>query len=92
MLGVVSVPYGPSCNICNIAALDKHVSILYVGIMKPYLTANEVARLLSVDRATVTRWIRRGLIRGVHRPQGTRNWRIPLATYQTLVQHKDESR
>jgi excisionase family DNA binding protein len=79
-----------SCNICNIAALDKGTSIYYVGFMKPYLTANEVARLLKVDRATVTRWIRRGIISGVHRPRGTRNWRIPIAAYQVLVQQMNE--
>ncbi len=58
--------------------------------MKPYLTANELARLLIVDRATVTRWIKRGVISGVHRPSGTRNWRIPLSAFEGLVQHKDE--
>lgn len=89
---MVFLPHGQSCNICNIAPLDKRVSILYVGIMKPYLTANEVARLISVDRATVTRWIRRGVLKGAHRPHGTHNWRIPLATYQALVQHMHESR
>jgi excisionase family DNA binding protein len=59
--------------------------------MKSFLTANELARLLNVDRATVTRWIRRGIISGVHRPKGTRNWRIPLVAYQALVQYKYES-
>lgn len=60
--------------------------------MKPYLTANELARLLSVDRATITRWIKRGLITGVQRIPGTRNWRIPIGAYQTLTQHIHESR
>ncbi len=82
----------PPCNICNIAPLDRGISILYIDSMKSFLTANELARLLNVDRATVTRWIRRGIIPGVHRVHGTRNWRIPFVAYQTLAQHKHESR
>jgi len=53
-------------------------------MMKLYFTANEVAKLLSVDRATVIRWIRKGIITGAQRPFGTRNWRIPLASYEAL--------
>jgi excisionase family DNA binding protein len=60
--------------------------------MKLHFTANEVAKLAGVDRATVTRWIKRGLLPGVHRPVGTRNWRIPLTAYESFVKHKDESR
>ncbi len=58
--------------------------------MKPYLNAAEVARLLDIDRATVTRWIRKGMIKGVQRPEGAGQWRIPLSSYAALV--KDESR
>ncbi len=57
--------------------------------MKLYVNASEVARILDVDRATITRWIRRGIIKGVRRPSGTRQWRIPLSAYTTLT--KDES-
>jgi len=58
--------------------------ILYYGCMKAYLNAAEVAKLLSVDRATVTRWIKRGVIKDAIRPGGTQNWRIPLSSYQEL--------
>ena len=53
--------------------------------MKLFLNASEVAKLLKVDRATVTRWVKKGLIKGVIRPKGARMWRIPLASYQDLL-------
>ena len=53
--------------------------------MKQYLNAAEVAKLLGVDRATVSRWIRKGLISGVQRPNGSQQWRIPLASYEELI-------
>jgi len=64
--------------------------VLYRENMKPYLNAAEVARLLDIDRATVTRWIRKGMIKGVQRPEGVGQWRIPLSSCAALV--KDESR
>ncbi len=54
-------------------------------IMKAYLNALEVARLLKVDRATVSRWAKRGVIKGAIRPVNTRQWRIPLEAYDKLV-------
>ena len=60
--------------------------------MKLYLNASEVAKLLEVDRATVIRWIRRGIIRGAQRVTGTQQWRIPLASYEELLNHKHEGR
>lgn len=53
--------------------------------MKLFLNASEVAKLLNVDRATVTRWVKKGLIKGVVRPAGARTWRIPLASYEALL-------
>ena len=60
--------------------------------MRPFLNASEVARLLSVDRATITRWVKKGLIKGVVRPVGTRDWRIPLASYEAFIKTQHESR
>ena len=56
--------------------------------MKQFLTAAEVARLLGVDRATVTRWIQKGIIKDVQRPTGSQNWRIPLSSYAELIKKK----
>ncbi len=53
--------------------------------MKAFLNASEISKLLKVDRATVTRWIKKGLIKGVIRPKGSQNWRIPLASYEELI-------
>ena len=53
--------------------------------MKSFLNASEVARLLNVDRATVTRWIEKGIIKGAARPRGSQNWRIPLTAYEQLT-------
>lgn len=53
--------------------------------MKVYLNASEAARILNVDRATVTRWIKKGLIRGVVRPENTQQWRIPMASCEALL-------
>jgi excisionase family DNA binding protein len=53
--------------------------------MKLFLNASEVAKLLNVDRATVSRWVKKGLIKGVIRPQGVRTWRIPLASYEAFT-------
>jgi excisionase family DNA binding protein len=53
--------------------------------MKLFLNASEIAKLLNVDRATVTRWVKKGLIKGVVRPTGARTWRIPLAAYEEFI-------
>ncbi len=53
--------------------------------MKVYLNASEAARILNVDRATVTRWIKKGVIRGVVRPENTQQWRIPMASCEELL-------
>jgi excisionase family DNA binding protein len=61
--------------------------------MRAFLNASEIAKLLNVDRATVTRWAQRGQLKGAIRVQGKQQWRIPLSTYEQLVkQHSDEHR
>lgn len=53
--------------------------------MKAYLNASEVAKLLGVNRATVSRWVKRGVIQGAIRPGKAHQWRIPLDVYDKLV-------
>ncbi len=57
--------------------------------MKAYLNASEIAKLLNVDRATVSRWIKKGIIKGVFRPDHKQQWRIPLSSYEELVKQKN---
>ena len=60
--------------------------------MKAFLNASEVARLLNVDRATVLRWIAKGIIKNAVQVGDSHQWRIPLASYEELVrQRKHES-
>jgi excisionase family DNA binding protein len=56
--------------------------------MKAYLNASEVAKLFNVDRSTVTRWIRRGVLRDVVRIGDAQRWRIPIASYQAVAQKR----
>jgi excisionase family DNA binding protein len=51
--------------------------------MKRFLNAAEVAKLLQVDRATITRWIKRGSL-PAQRVDNSR-WRIPVAAYGDLI-------
>lgn len=57
--------------------------------MKAFLNASEVARLLNVDRATVTRWVKKGVIKGVIRPDNTQNWRIPFSSAEELLKQRE---
>jgi excisionase family DNA binding protein len=57
--------------------------------MKAFLNASEVARMLNVDRATVSRWIMKGVIKGVRRPDNTQQWRIPFSSVEALLKHID---
>jgi len=57
--------------------------------MKSFLSASEVAKLINVDRATVTRWIKKGMVKGVIRPEGSQQWRIPISTYQELLAYHE---
>jgi len=53
--------------------------------MKAFLNASEVAKLLKVDRATVTRWAQKGLLKGAIHIGDNHQWRIPLSAYEELV-------
>ena len=61
--------------------------------MKAYLNASEIARLLKVNRATITRWARKGIFKGAIQVEGTYQWRIPLSSYEEVVkqQKKDDN-
>jgi excisionase family DNA binding protein len=58
--------------------------------MKAYLNASEVAKLLDVDRATVSRWLQKGLIPRAIRVRGKQQWRIPISAYEQLVKRHDK--
>lgn len=51
--------------------------------MKQFLNAAEVAKLIQVDRATITRWFKRGELKAQR--IGSSRWRIPLAAYGELI-------
>lgn len=53
--------------------------------MKLYLNASEIAKLLKVDRATVSRWVKKGQLKGAVRLENTHQWRIPLSAYQDFI-------
>jgi excisionase family DNA binding protein len=55
--------------------------------MRVYLNAAEVAKLLNVDCATVSRWIKKGVLKGVFRPDKQQQWRIPLSSYEEVVKN-----
>jgi excisionase family DNA binding protein len=57
--------------------------------MKAYLNASEMARLLHVDRATVSRWLNKGLIPSAMRIQGKQQWRIPISAVEELVKRQE---
>ena len=77
------------CNRCNKLPLDNRLATSYHEEVKSYLNASEVARLLNVDRATVSRWIKKGLIEGVMRPKGSQQYRIPLTSCQQFVKNHE---
>ena len=54
--------------------------------MKQFLNAAEVAKLVQVNRATITRWIKKGKLKA-QRLGGSR-WRIPLSAYEELTRQK----
>jgi excisionase family DNA binding protein len=58
--------------------------------MKSYLNASEVAKLLKVDRATVTRWASQGKIKGAIRIEKSHQWRIPISSYEDLVKNNNK--
>jgi excisionase family DNA binding protein len=58
--------------------------------VKAYLNASEIAKLLKVNRATITRWAKKGIFRGAIQVQGTHQWRIPLSAYEEVVKRKQK--
>ena len=55
--------------------------------MKAYFNAAEIAKLLKVDRATVSRWIKKGQLKAT-RLNDTHQWRIPIAAYENFIKNK----
>ena len=55
--------------------------------MKAFLNASEVAKLLHIDRATVSQWIKKGIIKGAFRPENEQQRRIPFSSYEELIQY-----
>jgi excisionase family DNA binding protein len=59
-----------------------------VDMMKLYLNASEVAKLLKVDRATVARWAQQGKLKGAIRIEKSHQWRIPISAFEDLVKNQ----
>lgn len=93
---LATLPHYPTpndvCNKCNSFPLDRNFLLYYGRVMNAYLNASEVAKLLKVDRATVTRWAQQGQLQGAIRLKGQQQWRIPLATYAALVKQQSASK
>jgi excisionase family DNA binding protein len=53
--------------------------------MTSYLNASEIATLLQVDRATVTRWAQQGKIKGAIKVSHSSQWRIPMSSFEELI-------
>jgi predicted site-specific integrase-resolvase len=53
--------------------------------MKLYLTAFEAAKVLQVDRATVTRWAKQGKLKGAVKKDKPPTWQIPLASVENIL-------
>jgi excisionase family DNA binding protein len=58
--------------------------------MKSYLNASEVAKLLKVNRATVTRWAKDGKLKDAIRIDKSHQWRIPIAAYEDLIKNNKQ--
>lgn len=56
--------------------------------MKAFFSAAEVTKLLGIDRATVTRWIHKGRIKGLKGQKGEKQWRIPISEFEKLAKNK----
>jgi predicted site-specific integrase-resolvase len=61
--------------------------------MKLFLNASEVARLLKLNRATITRWAQKGAFKGAIRQRGKKEWHIPISAYEEFIKtQNNESR
>jgi len=56
--------------------------------MKLYLTATEAAKVLQVDRATVSRWAKQGKFKGAVKKDDPPTWQIPLTSVESLVKNR----
>jgi predicted site-specific integrase-resolvase len=56
--------------------------------MKLYLTATEAAKVLQVDRATVSRWAKQGKFQGAVKKDDPPTWQIPLTSVESLMKKR----
>jgi predicted site-specific integrase-resolvase len=56
--------------------------------MRLYLNATEAAKVLKVDRATVSRWAKQGKFKDAVRIDNPPIWQIPLASVETVMKNK----
>jgi predicted site-specific integrase-resolvase len=56
--------------------------------MRLYLTATEAAKVLQVDRATVSRWAKQGKFKDAVKKDNPPTWQIPLTSVESLVKNK----
>ncbi len=68
--------------------IDNIKNINYCNDMKSYLNASEVAKLLKIDRATVTRWAQQGKLKGAIRIKKSHQWRIPMSAFEDLMKNQ----
>jgi excisionase family DNA binding protein len=54
--------------------------------VKQYLSAAEIARLLSIDKSTVTKWVWAGKFENVHRIGDHGKYRIPLESVNKFLE------
>jgi excisionase family DNA binding protein len=74
----------PHRKLCNFDA-ERQILNVYSSMKQEYFTPRQVAHRLRVDYATVTRWIRTGLLEVETIREGRRNrYRIRKATIETL--------
>jgi predicted site-specific integrase-resolvase len=59
--------------------------------MKRYFNASDVARLLKVNRATIMRWIKKGIIKGEQKSTGRKEWYITITEFEEFVKKNHES-
>jgi hypothetical protein len=59
-----------------------------VDMMKLYLNASEVAKLLKVDRATVARWAQQGKLEGAIIIEKSHQCRIPISAFEDLAKNQ----
>jgi excisionase family DNA binding protein len=54
--------------------------------VKLFFNAAEIAKLLKVDRATITRWIDKGILEAER--IGHSRWRVSFSAYERLVKQR----